>query len=409
MTKIDEVALAFLEELKTLGSYRQLQNTGTLVDFQSNDYLGLGHDPGFSGSLISFLAEKSHGGTEALAAATGSRLISGSYEEVSRFEHYLAEYYGGGAALFFPNGYLANLALITAVSHLGVSFAYDEYVHASQRDALKLTRAQAYQFHHQNLEHLQRRLRGAGENNLAVVLVESLYSMEGDYFDLVQYRKVFSGNESHLILDAAHTGGLTGLKIGDGVISRQGYISYDEQLLPRISAMPNPENESAAGDILPENMTLLITFGKTFGVGGAAVICSTAIKELMINKARPFIYSTAPPPYQVLAAFFAHNYVKNKGIKFVTKLQDLCQYFRGQAQKHLGIDLPPGPIFPVLIPGNFQVMRAAEELRNQGLGVTAIRSPTVPKNSERLRIVLHAHNTDKEIDRLIATLKSFGV
>lgn len=165
----------------------------------------------------------------------------------------------------------------------------------------------------------------------------------------------------------------------------------------------------APSEFSGKNMSLLFTFGKTYGVGGAAVICSSTIKELIINKARAFIYTTAPAPFQILAAYFAHQFVNNNGAKRIQKLEDNCRYFALQAQNHLGLSLGPGPIFPVIIPGNFQVMEVAERLRNKGLGVTAIRSPTVPKNTERLRIVLHSHNVQEDIDVLISELKICGV
>lgn len=225
MTKIDAAAAAYLESLKAEGMYRWLQNTHALLDFHSNDYLGLGHDLEFSTKLISFIQERSTSGLTVLSASTGSRLISGNSDEIAEFESYLSKFFGGASALFFSSGYLANLALINAFGFLDATFYYDEFVHASQRDALKLTRAQTYSFRHQDFHHLSQRVINLDASKPAVIMVESLYSMAGDYFDFEHYKNHFPQREHHLVMDAAHTGGLSGFRLGRQVISPLGTLS----------------------------------------------------------------------------------------------------------------------------------------------------------------------------------------
>ena len=199
LKKIEDILLQKLQQRKEAGLYRELRDYSELIDFSSNDYLGLAKETESS-------QEKS--------GATGSRLISGNFKEIEELEDFIADYHGFPAALIFNSGYTANLGLLSTIPQRGDTILYDELVHASIRDGIRLSNANSFSFSHNDTEGLKKRLEKA-EGNVFVV-VESVYSMDGDSPDLNSVAELCETYNANLLVDEAHALGVVGEK-GEGV------------------------------------------------------------------------------------------------------------------------------------------------------------------------------------------------
>lgn len=334
------------------------------VDFCSNDYLG------FAQTLPPVPVLE--------AGATGSRLISGNSTLAEEVEKQIADFHGAEAALLFPSGYSANIGLLPAVVGRKDTVIYDKLLHASLRDGIKLTQARALGFAHNDVLDLAKKLMSAqGEK---WVIVESVYSMDGDEAPLPEIVEVCQEHGAHLIVDEAHGTGVIGPK-GEGSVRALG---LETQVWARVH-----------------------TFGKAVGSHGAAVLGSALLKEYLINFARSFIYTTALPPMSL--AHIKTAYERMQGTTIVAELQERIQYFRQQCPALVHQRLIPShtPIQAVLCPGNLAVQALAAHLQDQKIAVLPIRYPTVPQGEERLRICLHTFNTNDQIDQLLATLNKY--
>ncbi|OQR95585.1 aminotransferase [Thraustotheca clavata] len=346
------------------------------VDFCSNDYLGFARSEK--------LAEKiGHGGH----GATGSRLVSGTSQLHVDVERELAAFYRAKAALVFNSGYLANLSVLSAVPQKGDFVLYDALVHNSCREGLRLSRANAIAFNHNDCLHLKQQLERLAiefPNVNKIVVVESVYSMDGDIAPLVEMVAICKAFNASLIVDEAHGVAVTGPK-GSGIVCQLGL-----------------ENDV---------FCTVYTFGKGMGIHGAVVCGSQVLKEYLINYARPFIYTTSLPPADMLSIRAAHEFSASiHGEEARKQLTLNIQRFRRQVA---GSTILPSSLLEsstaiqgVICPGNDRVLEAAATLRSQGFNVVAIRAPTVPIQSERLRIIVHAYNTNEEIDQLVSLIAS---
>lgn len=346
-----------LAERKQKGSLRSLSLFDGHADFFSNDYLGLAAAPQESAVYT---------------GSTGSRLISGHSKGAEEAEQFLAEFFGAEAALIFNSGYDANVGLFSSVPQKGDTVLYDELIHASVRDGIRLSNAKAYSFRHNDLGDLQKKA-GRAEGTVFVA-VESLYSMDGDVAPLEDLAEWCAANKALLIVDEAHAGGVFGTN-GKGLMEAKG---LHEHCFAR-----------------------LITFGKAYGTHGGAVLGSAELREYLYNFARSFIYTTALPEDQ-----YRHIAVS------VTKANDAA---RSQLQANIALfrslaaNLPllSDPVSPIqVIPFDTQenCLRVAERLQEKKIAVKAILPPTVPENGQRLRICIHAQNTPDEIRRLCELL-----
>ena len=334
------------------------------IDFCSNDYLGLAQELVYPASPI--------------AGATGSRLISGNTEEAEALEQLVADFHRAEAALLFPSGYSANIGLLPAISDRHDTIVYDKLLHASLRDGIGLSQAKAYSFAHNDLEDLERKLERA--TGAKWVVVESVYSMDGDQAPLAEMANICQAYQAHLIVDEAHGTGVVGKK-GEGLVAA---LDLEDQVWARIH-----------------------TFGKAIGSHGAVVLGSQLLKNYLINFARSFIYTTALPPATV--AHITEAYKTLQTSNFVDQLHERVAYFLQNC--------PPGirdrlissttPIQAVLCPGNEAVQQLAKHLQEQKMAILPIRYPTVPKGQERIRICLHTFNTNEEIDQLLACLDNY--
>ena len=357
------------------GLLRQLRTAHNSIDFCSNDYLGFARSP----ELRTAIQRADANQIVMQTGATGSRLLAGQTELADAVEGELAAFYQTETALIFNSGYDANIGLLTCLPQVGDTLLTDERIHASMIDGARLNRAIRRRFRHNDLADLENQLRSASGPGQVFVAVESVYSMDGDVAPLRDLVDSCDHYGAALIVDEAHATGVYGAN-GEGLVVA---LDLQERVLARVH-----------------------TFGKSLGVHGAAVVGPAILRDYLINFARPFIYSTALPPHSLLAIRCAHEHLKThpdaRG-----QLHDRLTYFR----KRISSVQPGGvwtdsqsPIQCLIVPGNDTARHLAATVQNAGFDVRAILSPTVPAGQERLRICIHAYNTEAEIDRLIETL-----
>jgi len=353
-----------LEERKANNALRTLKTNKQLIDFCSNDYLG-------------FAREKAIHQVEPKLeqfGATGSRLISGNHQITEQVESFLANFYNSEAALIFNSGYNANLGFFSCVPQRGDTIIYDELIHASIRDGIRLSNANSFSFKHNNLEELQNKIAKA-EGNIYVV-VESVYSMDGDSAPLKEITEICSKKGVALIVDEAHAVGIFGG--GKGLVEELG---IEQKAFARV-----------------------ITFGKAYGCHGAAVLGTNDLKNYLINFSRPLIYTTALPLQSILSIKKAHEFL-GENIDRIEKLKENIEYFKELTKNSaLNTQNSKSAIQCVIVEGNDEVKSLAEKIQREGFDVRPILSPTVPKGQERLRICLHSFNTEQHIRELITHL-----
>ncbi|MTB50798.1 pyridoxal phosphate-dependent aminotransferase family protein [Lewinella sp. W8] len=373
-----------LEELRSRGVYRSLGGSVAGVDFWSNDYLGLarltdnlGEGPQDAKQFL----EKRAAVPRFISGATGSRSISGDDDRYHLLESAIAEYHGYPAALVYASGYLANLGLLSALGTRTDTFLYDELVHASVRDGMRMSPARSLRFAHNDVEDLQRQLGKVRPDGEVFVLTEGRFSMDGDLAPLEALSAVCQQFGAHLIVDEAHSGGLEG-KSGAGLVA-------DRQLQSQVFAT-------------------LITYGKAFGAHGAAVLGAPTLREYLINRSRAFIYTTGPAPAQWAGIEQAYQKLSRHHAGQYAALQRITEHFQRLA-KDAGLNRflaagASGPIQPLVFGDSDRVMELEAACRSAGYLVKGIRHPTVARGEERIRICLHAFNTEAEVAGLIGVL-----
>ena len=353
-----------LEERKANNALRTLKTNKQLIDFCSNDYLGFAREK----VIHQVEAELEQYG------ATGSRLISGNHAITEEVESFLANFYKAESALIFNSGYSANLGFFSSVPQRGDTIIYDELIHASIRDGIRLSNANSFSFKHNNIEELQNKIAKA-EGNIYVV-VESVYSMDGDSAPLKEITEICAKIGVALIVDEAHAVGIFGK--GKGLVEELG---LEQQVFARV-----------------------ITFGKAYGCHGAAILGSNDLKDYLINFSRPLIYTTALPLQSVLSIKKAHEFL-GENIVRIEKLKDYIEYFKELTVNcKLSTDNSKSAIQCVIVEGNDEVKSLAEKIQQEGFDVRPILSPTVPKGQERLRICLHSFNSKDSINKLVKIL-----
>jgi 8-amino-7-oxononanoate synthase len=364
-----------LQQRKEKGLLRKLRTfPAHYADFSSNDYLGFSHSGLLNKKVQQFLLKHENG----MSGSSGSRLLAGNTEFAEELERKIAAFHHSENALIFNSGYDANLGLLSCVAQHGDAIIYDELVHASIHDGMRLSRATTRKFLHNNVSDLEVKIQRLPTyvQNIYVV-VESLYSMDGDFAPLEQLVRVCEAFNCRLIVDEAHSTGVYGEE-GRGLCFEKG---IHEKCFARV-----------------------FTFGKALGTHGAAVCGSNLLRDYLINFSRPFIFSTALPYHSLAAIECAYDLLKGNSER--EKLQENIQYFRKTFRGMPGYNYSSSPIQIIIVPGNDEVQRVADSLTNKELDVRAVKSPTVKEGSERLRISLHAHNTQDEINRLFLAISS---
>jgi len=365
---------ALLEKEKE-GSLRQLTVSQNKIDFVSNDYLGLAR----SAALHQNIEERYHQLPFSKNGSTGSRLLAGNSALAEEVESYLAKIFKAEQAVIFNSGYAANQAALSCIPQKGDTILYDELVHACMHDGMKLSRAERKSFKHNNLQDLEDQLRETDGKKF--IAIESIYSMDGNQAPLTEIVNLAEQFDASIILDEAHSTGAYG-KNGTGLAVSLGLES-------KIDAR-------------------IYTFGKAMGVHGACIAGSSTLANYLVNFARPFIFSTALSPHSLVSIQCAFWFLQNQ-LYLQESLQQNIQFFLQNYQQN---NLPDkiesqSAIQSVLINGNKQVMALAEQLQQNGMDCRGIRFPSIKKGSERIRICLHAYNTETEIKKLINTMKIF--
>jgi 8-amino-7-oxononanoate synthase len=340
-------------------------------DFASNDYLGLAD----SEALRSALAAGIERGLP--AGSGGSRLLRGNHEEHEALEAHAARHYGSESALFFPTGFAANTALFAALPQRGDLVLHDELIHASAHDGMKLGRAGTIAAAHndaQAFDDIIARWRAGGGAGTPWIAVESVYSMDGDRAPLTDLAAVADRHDAILVVDEAHATGVFGPG-GAGLA----------HALPR-----------------RDNLVTLHTCGKALGAEGA-LLCAPAIAtDFIVNRGRPFIFSTAPSPLMAWLVRQAIEIVANEA----ERQARLHAVVRHAAERLVPLGIPASgtQILPVIIGDNQRTMRIAAMLRDAGFDIRGIRPPTVAHGTARLRIAITLNVDEADIDAMADAL-----
>jgi 8-amino-7-oxononanoate synthase len=309
-------------------------------------------------------------------SATGSRLISGNSALALELEKELALFHNVSAGLLFNSGYNANLGLFSSVPQKGDTIICDEFIHASIIDGTRLSLANRYTFAHNDLESLESKLQNSKGN--IFIVVESIYSMDGDEAPLLKISALAIKYKANLIVDEAHATGIIG-ENGEGLVQQLG---LQNNVFARI-----------------------VTFGKALGCHGAIILGSEKLKSYLINFARSFIYTTALPAHSLVSIKYMYADMLKK--EYIQKLKSNIQLFKSLL-RYTSLDLiaSNSAIQCIVIPGNEECKNIASNIQNKGFDVRPILSPTVTKGKERLRICIHSFNTEAEILNLCEILKA---
>jgi len=372
MKKLPKALSEKLQLRKENNSFRGLTTRGSLVDFVSNDYLGFAQNEAIQEKASRILKE-----TTFKNGSTGSRLVSGTHALHGVVEKELAKFHNTEAALLFNSGYDANVGLFSAILQKGATILYDELIHASIRDGIRLSNAKSYRFKHNSIEDLKKKFSRC--EGTVYIAIESVYSMDGDTAPVKEFVHFSNKNNCYLIVDEAHSNGVFGNK-GAGLLQD---LDLEKEVFARIH-----------------------TFGKALGCHGAVVLGSQELRDYLINFSRSFIYTTAASLHSI--ATIKAAYLELETTDAIFRLQQNIAFFRKGIQEYnleaFFID-SHSAIHCCVISGNKKVKKAASFLEEKGLDVKAILSPTVLEGEERLRICLHAYNTEKEMVKMLKIVK----
>ncbi|MBO0212230.1 8-amino-7-oxononanoate synthase [Vibrio sp. Vb2880] len=334
------------------------------INFSSNDYLGLASDTA--------LAHAWQQGLSLYGCGSGaSPLVTGFSEAHQTLERTLCEWLGFERAVLFGSGFSANQALLFTLLQKGDLLLQDKLNHASLMEAGLLSSAQMKRFQHNDVAHLTRLL---DEQVTTLVVTEGVFSMDGDQAPLAEIQTAL-GSNAWLAVDDAH---------GVGVLGERGAGSCQ-----------------AAG-VKPQ--VLVVTFGKAFGLSGAAILCDAALGDYLTQFARHHVYSTAMPPAQAHALTHAAGMIQSEAWRR-DKLTELSALYHELLCDVPGFVATQTPIKPFVLGSAQRALHVASAMRDAGFWMTAIRPPTVPSGSARLRITLTAHHTPQHIQQMADTLK----
>ncbi|MEP0133591.1 MAG: pyridoxal phosphate-dependent aminotransferase family protein [Eudoraea sp.] len=374
MSHLPEKLRKKLVEREEINTLRTLPEDIRRIDFSSNDYLGIGQNNCVFEKAISILSEKGITNN----GATGSRLLTGNGILYSEAEELLRNLHQADSALIFNSGYDANIGLFSSVPQRDDIILYDEFIHASIRDGIKMSNARNHKFKHNDLKdllsHILRGQKNTNNNREIYIVTESVFSMDGDSPDLKALSVLCKKYKCLLIVDEAHAIGLFGSN-GCGMVQE---LELQENIFARI-----------------------ITFGKALGCHGAAILGSADLNKYLINFARSFIYTTGLPPHTVSTIIAAYQFMTSPaGLKKRELLHENIDLFN-QEKELLGISsffIPSSSaIHSCIIKGNNEVKQVAQIIQENSFDVRPILSPTVPKGDERLRFCLHSFNSKEDI------------
>lgn len=376
MMEFPSILNSRLEEFSQRGKLRRLQNRHG-IDLTSNDYLGFTSDP-----VLRERFSKAVQNSIIPLGASGSRLLRGQIEVFEKIEERLAKFSGKEASLLFSTGYQANLGLYSALLTQNDLVFSDEYNHASIIDGIKLSRSLCIVYPHNDIVALRELLeKNKNHIGLKVIATESIFSMEGDEARLEEIISLATEYSCLVVVDEAHATGI----FGSGLVQSRG-------LQDKVFATVH-------------------TAGKALGASGAWIASDYKFKEFLINFSRPFIYSTAPLPLLAVILENSLNYFEEVGKERAKAVLSLSSYFilkieAQQSRYNFSIPDVKSCIVPLIIGGTARTLAIAEELQKKNYDVRAIRPPTVPEGTSRLRIVLNSKLTAGHIDTFVSDLFS---
>lgn len=342
------------------------------VDFTSNDYLGLADAPRLKAAIAAAIERGVPVG------AGGSRLLRGNHPEHQALEAEAAMFFGSERTIYFGSGFAANVALFSALPLRDDLVLHDELIHASVHDGIAAGKAKAVAVPHNQVEAFEReinRWRQAGGKGRPWIAVESLYSMDGDRAPVAALADLAERHGGFLVVDEAHATGILG----------SGGRGFAAELEGR------------------GNVVALHTCGKALGLSGALLSLPAVLADYLTNRARGFIYSTAPSPLMAAAVREALHIVADETWRR-TRLEELVNFAGEELHARLGMAPSGSQILPVLIGDNARALRIAARLRNGGFDVRAIRPPTVPEGTARLRISITLNVDESQIADMIGLL-----
>ncbi len=356
-----------LDTLRTQGRYRSFALPKG-IDFTSNDYLGYGAARRFSMPAADL--------ADYPVTGMASRLLRGHHAIWEEVEGSLAAWHGSEAALMLTSGYAANEGLISTIMEPGDWVASDELNHACIVDGLRLAKSRRFAYRHNDLAHLEEGLKAEVARNDAerqrFIVTESLFSMDGDSANLQGIVDLATRYDAHVIVDEAHSTGCFG-ETGSGCVDAAG--------------------------VRDRVLASMHTGGKALGVSGAYLACSQLLREYLINKCRHLIFTTALPPITGLAWKHMLPHVE-ADIKGRTRLHANAQLFRRELASHGVSAVGEHYIVPVIVGDDAKAVAAAKALQAKGYDVRAIRPPSVPPGTSRLRISIHADHDSETLARL---------
>jgi len=356
-----------LDERRQKGLLRTLASSDHLIDFLSNDYLGLARNQTLADRINARLDQLGFLGN----GGTGSRLLSGNHAAYERLEKYLSALFKSEACLVFNSGYAANQALVSCVAGKGDTILYDQLSHVCLKEGAWLSNAKSFAFQHNDVVDLEAKLSRA--EGRVFVITESVFSMDGDEAPMVDLIAICKKFNAYLIVDEAHSTGTFG-EGGAGWLIEKG---LEKDVFARV-----------------------YTFGKGMGVHGACVAGSQLLIDYLVNFGRTFIYTTSLPPHSVVSIEESFRYLADH-IELQAALRAKIALFKSLVKTESNT-----AIQPILIPGNAEVRKVATDLQQRGFNVRPIVAPTVKEGTERLRICLHTFNSDEEIGQLSGLLKN---
>jgi 8-amino-7-oxononanoate synthase len=360
---------ARIEAIQADGLHRKLALPEG-IDFSSNDYLGLSRHPRLREAVC-----RAAEGEDLFAPA--SRLLRGHTRGHQALEERLARFKGTESALLFSSGYQANLGLLAALIRSDDTVLSDEHNHASIVDGLRSSGCRLVRYPHLEAPALEAALKDRPARGRVFLVTESLFSMDGDVAPLDAYARLAEAHGAVLIVDDAHATGVYGRR-------RSGLTEHF--------------------GVEKKAMAIVSTLGKALGVFGAFVAGPAVVIEYLINKARPFIFTTALPPILLAAVGASLDVLQEepwRAERAVTLASRLRSTLRGQGLDCLQSE---GPIVPVLLRESSTALRVAEAVRRRGYDVRAVRPPAVPPRTARIRVSVHADRSEEEVDGLASAI-----
>lgn len=362
---------ADLRDLAGKGRLRSLRGRAG-IDFTSNDYLGLAES-----------AELKHAAAEAVARGVpvgsgGSRLLRGNHDEHEALESEAASYFGAETALYFGGGYVANFAIFSTLPQQADLVVHDELIHASVHEGMRRGRADTVSVPHNNVDAFDAaivRWRAAGGRGRPWISVESLYSMDGDSPDIAALLTVADRHEAMLVIDEAHATGVLG---------------------------PHGRGLAAAFEGR-DNVITLHTCGKALGTVGGFILAPRTIRDFLVNRARPFIFATAPSPL-VAAITRAALHISRTNPERRERLAHLVRFAGDELLRRCDVTPSGSQILPVIIGADRAAVAVAASLQQRGFDIRAIRPPTVPEGTARLRIALTLNVDEATVASLFEAL-----